>query len=546
MIDLQRYVALKAKLADILRSATMNGLDRDAPSMRDLFARLAEDRFNIVVAGRFSRGKSTLMNAMLGMDRLPTGIVPVTSVITTVSYGSDEIVVLHYQNSSLFLEIPLGELADHVTEQGNPGNARRIRVADVQLPAELLRRGFHFIDTPGLGSSIVENTRTTQAFLPEADAVIVVTSHDSPLSQEERDLLRRIHLSRRPGFLVVNKQDRVSPSDRATVLAHVTRQVADIAPDTPLPVFSISAQQALDARLHENPSQFAESGLPVFEAALIDFLIRSKRREFLNGMTERIESVVRGSPAVGEIYARLAAVRAEIDGASPAVPSEAEGAGNENLVPANIPPCEICAGVARAVFDLLAELQYRLSGDRDSQTRFAESHGLCDIHTWQFETMVAPREICTGFAGIAEQQADCLRAIAREGDLASPLPEALRKILPSTGACPACAAARQTAGSIGAALGDRLRRRRAALRELSAICLPHLPGLIASLADSELGVAVVQRQAALLERVAEDMRQFAMKRDALQRHLTTKEEIAAGGRALHILVGDPRGITAGS
>ena len=169
-MDLRQYERLKSALAEILRSAIMNReqiLPRD--EVRALFTRLAEDRFNLVVVGRFSRGKTTLMNAMLGTDRLPTGIVPVTSVITTVSYGTEERVVLHYRDTSLFL-IPIAELAEHVTEQGNPGNVQRIRTAEVQLPAELLRRGFYFIDTPGFGSSIVENARTTEAFLPEADA----------------------------------------------------------------------------------------------------------------------------------------------------------------------------------------------------------------------------------------------------------------------------------------------------------------------------------------------------------------------------------------
>jgi hypothetical protein len=42
-------------------------------------------------------GKTSLMNAILGIDRLPTGITPLTSVITSVAYGSEEKVVLTYQ-----------------------------------------------------------------------------------------------------------------------------------------------------------------------------------------------------------------------------------------------------------------------------------------------------------------------------------------------------------------------------------------------------------------------------------------------------------------
>ena len=196
LMDLQQYDRMKSVLADILRSTQTRLPSRGDETVRDLFGRLAEDRFNLVVVGRFSRGKTSLMNAMLGTDRLPTGVVPVTSVITTVSYGTEEKAVLYYQHTSLFLDIPLWQLADHITEQGNPGNRRRIRVAEVQMPAELLRRGFYFVDTPGLGSSIIENTRTTEAFLPEADAFILVTSYDSPLSEDEQRVLRIIHGSR--------------------------------------------------------------------------------------------------------------------------------------------------------------------------------------------------------------------------------------------------------------------------------------------------------------------------------------------------------------
>jgi Dynamin family len=113
-----------------------------------MFARLAEDRFNLVVAGRFSRGKTSLMNAILGTDRLPTGIVPLISVITSVAYGSRERVQIEWQRGGIPCEIRLEELSDYITERGNPGNTRGIRQARIELPVEVLRRGFYFIDTP--------------------------------------------------------------------------------------------------------------------------------------------------------------------------------------------------------------------------------------------------------------------------------------------------------------------------------------------------------------------------------------------------------------
>jgi len=107
-----------------------------------------------VVVGRFNRGKTSLMNAILGADRLPTGIVPLTSVITRAVYGSTEQVQPDSKRGGLSKVIPIERLPDYVTQRGNPANALRIEQARIELPAEILRRGFHFIDTPSLGSAI--------------------------------------------------------------------------------------------------------------------------------------------------------------------------------------------------------------------------------------------------------------------------------------------------------------------------------------------------------------------------------------------------------
>ena len=104
-----------------------------------------------MVIGRFSRGKSTLLNAVLGGDHLPTGIVPLTSVITTVRYGSRKQAVLNFNDLGLRREVPLSQLGEYVTQQSNPGNLKNVAYAEIELPVEILRRGLFFVDSPGLG-----------------------------------------------------------------------------------------------------------------------------------------------------------------------------------------------------------------------------------------------------------------------------------------------------------------------------------------------------------------------------------------------------------
>lgn len=292
---LEQYARLKLELAAIIRAILhIAEKRRDELTIREcrrLLARVAEDRFNLAVLGQFSRGKSSLMNALLGAAKLPTGVLPLTSVITTVTYGESERVLLQREDWSLPQEIPLSRLSEFVTQQGNPGNEKRVTLAEVQLPNELLRLGVHFADTPGIASAIAANTRTTRQFLPEADAAIFVTSFESPMTETEVNFLREIREHVRKVFVVVNKLDLISSAESAAALNSVREIVYATLQENDIEIFAVSAREALRAKLEGSPETLIHSGLPVLESALTDFLRRDKARELLLRAAERIAGV---------------------------------------------------------------------------------------------------------------------------------------------------------------------------------------------------------------------------------------------------------------
>src|SRR5580693_10735315 len=65
------------------------GDERDQEQIAALRDRLAAVRLRVLVAGEAKRGKSTLVNALLGRPLLPSGVTPLTAVATTVRYGED-------------------------------------------------------------------------------------------------------------------------------------------------------------------------------------------------------------------------------------------------------------------------------------------------------------------------------------------------------------------------------------------------------------------------------------------------------------------------
>ncbi|WP_321969246.1 dynamin family protein [Paraburkholderia tropica] len=546
-MDLREYENAKFELAEQLRALSEAARDKGDPmaeKIRDLFVRLAEDRFNLAVVGRFGRGKSSLMNALIGVERLPTGILPLTSVITSVVYGSTEKVIIHYEGRHLSTPISLDELPQFITQRANPGNVRGVRTAEIQLPAELLRRGFHFVDTPGLGSAIAENTRTTESFLPEADAMLVVTSYDSPLSEEEFAVLRLAARYDRRVFMVLNKQDTVTQAQREEGLDYVNGQLQRVLGPSASPPFSVSARDGLAAKLLGEPEALRQSGVAALEEALVSFLLEGKRRAFLSSFCERVLDVTRLAPSdaacaavalgVQEFLHRLDAGSGMVRRPRPYHAASAVDVGS--LL--ELQPCEICQRIQSVSFDFLCHYQYELSVSGQSQDQHAQARGLCVTHTRQLTQLASPRGVAVGYPALLEALSGTLERAARAASTGVQDVLDRKDVLPGTHECALCRLCMDTLHESVTAIAHSLRQdAKHELRSLSGICMVHLPALIAVLEDTELTERVLTREAAILSRLADDLRRYATKHDAIRRQLASAEEIEAADRTLKLIAG---------
>ena len=295
--ELTEYRRRKLELGELIRSAMkLSAERRQAPTEaggRKLLARLAEDHFQLAVVGQFSRGKSTLMNAVLGAPYLPTGALPMTSVVTRVRYGSRPRVTAHRRDEGRIpIETSLGELVRFVAQASSEREEMQVASVDVAVPAEILRLGFYFVDTPGIGSAIAANSAITKRFLPEADAVVFVTSFDAPLAEHELEFLRDVkrHVGRL--FFVVNKLDLVSAREAEEISRFMCDRLS-LGSDPGEPrIFAISAQRALQARLQGDADGLDASGLPEFERSLVHFLTAEKLVSFLATMCRRADRLL--------------------------------------------------------------------------------------------------------------------------------------------------------------------------------------------------------------------------------------------------------------
>jgi len=146
MDELRTYADRRLELGDMIRAglhlARGCGDERAENRARDLLSRLAADTFQLAVVGQFSRGKTTLMNALLGGPYLPMWALPMTSVITTVRYGSRPKGIVRRRASGLGAEVPLAQVAAYIDQASATRAEQQVISAEVEVPAEILRLGF--------------------------------------------------------------------------------------------------------------------------------------------------------------------------------------------------------------------------------------------------------------------------------------------------------------------------------------------------------------------------------------------------------------------
>jgi small GTP-binding protein len=276
---MQTYRQLREALEKQL--IQLSGLpEMKTPNLLRLVEKLRENRFNLVILGAFKRGKSSLINALLGEAILPTAIIPLTSVVTILGYGESLAIDVLFRDGHKH-RISSGELVDFITEKGNPKNQKGVQEVEISYPSPYLQDGVRIIDTPGVGSVYSHNTEVAYNYLPQVDAAVFVVTVDPPLSAAEQEFLKDIREYVHKLFFVLNKIDYVAESERDEAMEFTTEVLKENLETEQVKIFPVSAKLALEGKNNGHSELLAQSLLPRFEEHLRRFLYEDKGRVFL-------------------------------------------------------------------------------------------------------------------------------------------------------------------------------------------------------------------------------------------------------------------------
>lgn len=154
---------------------------------KDTIRRRLRGDFQLVVIGDFKRGKSTLINALLGEAAVPTAVTPETVTINRLSYSDTprmEAILKNKKRVSLSQTELTREALDGLMGQ----LPAPIDFIDIRLNNQFLR-DITIVDTPGMGDLMKAFDEQVADYLVNADAIIYVVSARSPLSYTEQAFL---------------------------------------------------------------------------------------------------------------------------------------------------------------------------------------------------------------------------------------------------------------------------------------------------------------------------------------------------------------------
>jgi cellulose synthase operon protein C len=304
-------------------AALLQRLDAHARALADLesvaaVADLSAERsrpVRLAIVGEFNAGKSTFINALIGADVTPTGVLPTTATLHHLRWAPDRYARISFALGHEPPEriVTLGELRATLKTL----DATSIRRVELLMPLPFLLR-VEILDTPGFNAPDARHTLVARSAFEEADAALWLLDATQALKQSERAVLEEARRAKIPVLMLVNKADRLTPEGMAQVMTSVAEQLAATGLTSLAPPLALSARKALAGKLGDAKA-LEDSGWGAAQSLLDERIVarsdelkeRSLRRRALRIVTRLASQAEAGAARQrGEDQAATAHARA--------------------------------------------------------------------------------------------------------------------------------------------------------------------------------------------------------------------------------------------
>ncbi|HXX67577.1 MAG TPA: dynamin family protein [Polyangiaceae bacterium] len=253
-------------------TALVARLDALAHAVGDLetasrVADLAAERsrpVRLAIVGEFNAGKSTFINALIGAEVAPTGVLPTTATLHHLRWAPDAFAKI--------LFAPGSEPAERIVAPGDLRptleslRAAPVARVEIRLPLAALVR-VEILDTPGFNALDPRHETVARRAFDEADIALWLLDATQPLKQSELAVIREAKQTGIPVQIVVNKIDRVAANDLPKIVGRLDECLAEARLSSWRSPVAFSAKRALAAKIGDIGA-LRDSGWPAVEALL--------------------------------------------------------------------------------------------------------------------------------------------------------------------------------------------------------------------------------------------------------------------------------------
>lgn len=305
---LEAVVELRRQLVELIRrqASVIRAIGTQAQQERWLYklddlAHLVENNtFKVLVVGQFSRGKSTLINALLGRKVLPSHATETTAIINAVKFAEKPRALVYPRAAEgepppapIEVGIELNDLEPYLTVRDDIDTSAQYVMAEVFWPLDLCRNGVELIDSPGIDALDEHREQATIDQLSRVDAVIMVLDGQSAITRRELNFYLEVvrPLGHDDALWVANKINLVEEEEREGVQRALQRDLAALV--RPNRIFFVDARGGLQAKSRGDAAGLVESGIPLLERNLEVFLTQQRGRAKIYVPVRNLQKSVR-------------------------------------------------------------------------------------------------------------------------------------------------------------------------------------------------------------------------------------------------------------
>ncbi len=280
MANYQAYKnSVKKVMTGFVDFANKNEYTKSAEIISESKNKLDLDQIIIMTCGELKMGKSSMLCALLNDDELfPVDVDAATCLTTMVQYGEREkITVLVEDDDGQVKEIEIGrrDIEQYANEQNNRHNQKKAKMLKIELPNEMLKDGFVFVDTPGIGSLNAEHSEVTYSFLPQADLILFVSDSAAPYYAPELAFMKNAYKFCKNMIFVMTKKDMQHSSDIIDKKKAAIKETLGISKDEQV-FIPISSMQKMRYHATEDEDWLEDSNFPKLEEAITKYVTENR------------------------------------------------------------------------------------------------------------------------------------------------------------------------------------------------------------------------------------------------------------------------------